>query len=59
LICQRCSGLGHIWSECARPEAPRTTLKLITEKMEEFIQVFFVHLNDDNLVIIFYVKSSL
>uniref|UniRef100_A0A915LUA4 RanBP2-type domain-containing protein n=1 Tax=Meloidogyne javanica TaxID=6303 RepID=A0A915LUA4_MELJA len=50
LICQRCSGLGHIWSECARPEAPRTTLKLITEKMEEFIQVFFVHLNDDNLV---------
>lgn len=50
LICQRCGGLGHIWNECARPEVPRSTLKSINEKMEEFIKIFFVHLNDDNLV---------
>lgn len=50
-VCARCSSLNHNASECKkRWEVARSIYKQVCQSLEEFTKVFFVHLNDNNLV---------
>lgn len=50
LLCEHCAKFGHVANKCTTQDADSNLFQTISSKLREFTQIFFFHLNDDNLI---------